>query len=156
MMKKLFLSISLFAGTMLALTGCGGIDTVETIDDRPIIQFDAASIISSAHDHQIKMLTLSSVPTDVVAISGAVKELQGMQADNDIYSTELEELRHEDSSADEFKDLVVEYLEVENAYIDQTIEALYGGGTSRPSRFSMESLYSRANAQISDFRYEPK
>jgi hypothetical protein len=156
MMKKLLLSVSLFAGTMMALSACGGVGTVEPVDDRPVIHFDAASIILSARDHQIKMLTLSSVPTDVVAISGAVKELQGMQTDNDIYSTELEELRHEDSSADEFKDLVVEYLEAENAYINQTIEALYGGGTSRPSRFSMESLYSRANAQISDFRDEPK
>lgn len=156
MMKKLLLSVALFAGAMLALTGCGGTDTVETIDDRPVIHFDASSIISSARDHQIKMLTLSSVPTDVVAISGAVKELQGMQADNDIYSTELEGLQHEDSSAVQFKDLIVEYLEAENAYIDQTIEALYGGGTSRPSRFSMESLYSRINAKVSDFRYEPK
>ncbi len=156
MMKKLLLSVALFAGAMLALTGCGGTDTVETIDDRPVIHFDAGSIISSARDHQIKMLTLSSVPTDVVAISGAVKELQGMQADNDIYSTELEGLQHEDSSAVQFKDLVVEYLEAENAYIDQTIEALYGGGSSRPSRFSMESLYSRINAKVSDFRYEPK
>lgn len=155
-MKKLLLFLSLFAGTTMTLTGCGGMGTVETIDDRPLIHFDAASIISSARDHQIKMLTLSSVPTDVVAISGAVKELQGMQADNDIYSTELEGLRHEDSSAVQFKDLVVEYLEAENAYIDQTIEALYGGGTSRPSRFSMESLYSRINANVSDFRYEPK
>lgn len=136
------------------LTGCVG--TVETIDDRPVIHFDAASIISAARDHQIKMLTLSSIPTDVVAISGAVKELQGMQADNDIYSTELEELRHEDSSADEFKDLVGEYLEAENAYIDQTIEALYGGDTSRPSRFSMDTLYSQSNAKVSEFRYEPK
>lgn len=136
------------------LTGCVG--TVETIDDRPVIHFDAASIISAARDHQIKMLTLSSIPTDVVAISGAVKELQGMQADNDIYSTELEELRHEDSSADEFKDLVGEYLVAENAYIDQTIEALYGGGTSRPSRFSMDTLYSQSNAKVSEFRYEPK
>ncbi len=156
MMKKLLLSVALFAGAMLALTGCGGTDTVETIDDRPVIHFDAGSIISSARDHQIKMLTLSSVPTDVVAISGAVKELQGMQADNDTYLAELEGLRHEDSSADEFKDLVVEYLEAENAYIDQTIEALYGGGSSRPSRFSMESLYSRINTNVSDFRYEPK
>lgn len=156
MMKKLLLSVALFAGAMLALTGCEGTDTVETIDDRPVIHFDAGSIISSARDHQIKMLTLSSVPTDVVAISGAVKELQGMQADNDTYLAELEDMRHEDSSADEYKDLVVEYLEAENVYIDQTIEALYGGDTSRPSRFSMESLYSRANAQISDFRYEPK
>lgn len=155
-MKKLLLFLSLFAGTTMTLTGCGGMGTVETIDDRPLIHFDAASIISSARDHQIKMLTLSSVPTDVVAISGAVKELQGMQADNDIYSTELEGLQHEDSSAVQFKDLVVEYLEAENAYIDQTIEALYGGGTSRPSRFSMESLYSRINANVSDFRYEPK
>lgn len=130
--------------------------TVETIDDRPVIHFDAASIISSGRDHQIKMLTLSSVPTDVVEVSGAVRELQGMQADNDTYLAELEDMRHEDSSADEYKDLVVEYLEAENVYIDQTIEALYGGDTSRPSRFSMESLYSRANAQISDFRYEPK
>ena len=129
--------------------------TVETIDDRPVIHFDAASIISSARDHQIKMLTLSSVPTDVVAISGAVKELQGMQADNDTYLAELEGLQHEVSAADEYKDLVVEYLEAENAYIDQTIEDLYGGGTSRPSRFSMESLYSRINANVSDFRYEP-
>lgn len=110
-MKKLLLSLSLFAGTTMTLTGCGGMGTVETIDDRPVVHFDAASIISSARDHQIKMLTLSSVPTDVVAISGAVKELQGMQADNDMYSTELEGLRHEDSSADEFKNLVVEYLE---------------------------------------------
>ncbi|KAB2861246.1 MAG: hypothetical protein F9K39_13715 [Exiguobacterium chiriqhucha] len=155
-MKKLLLSLSLFAGTTMNLTGCGGMGTVETIDDRPVIHFDAASIISSARDHQIKMLTLSSVPTDVVAISGAVKELQGMQADNDMYLSELKGMQHEESAADEFKDLVVEYLEAENAYIIQTIEALYGGGTSRPSRFSMESLYSRANAQISDFRYEPK
>ncbi|KGI84816.1 hypothetical protein JY98_00765 [Exiguobacterium mexicanum] len=155
-MKKLLLFLSLFAGTTMTLTGCGGMGTVETIDDRPLIHFDAASIISSARDHQIKMLTLSSVSTDVVAISGAVKELQGMQADNDIYSTELEGLQHEDSSAVQFKDLVVEYLEAENAYIDQTIEALYGGGSSRPSRFSMESLYSRINANVSDFRYEPK
>lgn len=156
MMKKLLLSVSLFAGTMMALSACGGMGTVETIDDRPVIHFNAASIISSGRDHQIKMLTLSSVPTDVVEVSGAVRELQGMQADNDTYLAELEDMRHEDSSADEYKDLVVEYLEAENVYIDQTIEALYGGDTSRPSRFSMESLYSRANAQISDFRYEPK
>lgn len=155
-MKKLLLSVSLFAGTTMGLSACGSTGTVETIDDRPVIHFDAASIISSARDHHIKMLTLSSVPTDVVAISRAVKELQGMQADNDIYSTELEGLQHEDSSAVQFKDLVVEYLEAENAYIDQTIEALYGGGSSRPSRFSMESLYSRINANVSDFRYEPK
>lgn len=154
-MKKLLLSVSLFAGTMI-LSACGGTGTVETIDDRPVVHFDAASIISSARDHQIKMLTLSSVPTDVVAISGAVNELQGMQADNDTYLSELEGLQHEDSSADEFKDLVVEYLEAESAYIDQTIEALYGGGTSRPSRFSMESLYSRTNVKVSDFRYEAK
>lgn len=156
MMKKLLLSVALFAGTMMALSACGGMGTVETIDDRPVIHFDAASIISSARDHQIKMLTLSSVPTDVVAISGAVKELQGMQADNDTYLAELEGLQHEVSASDEYKDLVVEYLEAENAYIDQTIEALYGGGSSRPSRFSMESLYSRTNAKVSDFRYEPK
>ncbi|WP_214825086.1 hypothetical protein [Exiguobacterium sp. s28] len=155
-MKKLLLSVALFAGTMMALSACGGMGTVETIDDRPVIHFDAASIISSARDHQIKMLTLSSVPTDVVAISGAVKELQGMQADNDTYLAELEGLQHEVSASDEYKDLVVEYLEAENAYIDQTIEALYGGGSSRPSRFSMESLYSRTNAKVSDFRYEPK
>jgi|GEM_PF-7064739 len=154
MMKKLLLSISLFAGTIMPLSACVG--TVEPVDDRPVIHFDAASIMSSARDHQIKMLTLSSVPTDVVAITGAVRELQGMQADNDTYLAELEGLPHEDSSADEFKDLVVEYVEAENAYIDQTIEALYGGGTSRPSRFSMESLYSRANAKVSEFRYEPK
>ncbi|WP_138859802.1 hypothetical protein [Exiguobacterium mexicanum] len=156
MRKKLLLSVSLFAGAMLALTGCGGTDTVETIDDRPVIHFDAGSIISSARDHQIKMLTLSSVPTDVVAISGAVKELQGMQADNDTYLAELEDMRHEDSSADEFKDLVVKYLEAENAYIDQTIENVYAGSISLPSRFSMDTLYSRTNAKVSDFRYEPK
>ncbi|TCI72209.1 hypothetical protein EVJ22_06000 [Exiguobacterium sp. SH0S7] len=155
-MKKLLLSVSLFAGTTMALTGCGGNGTVETIDDRPVIHFDATSIISSARDHQIKMLTLSSVPTDVVAVSGAVKELQGLKADNDMYLAELEGLQHEDSAADELKDLVVEYLEAENSYIDQTIEKLYGGGTNRPNRFSMETLYSRANAKISDFRYEPK
>ena len=140
---------------MLTLTACGGTDTVETIDNRPVVHFDAASIISTARDHQIKMLTLSSIPTDVVAISGAVRELQGVQVDNETYVAELEGLRHENSSADEFKDLVVEYLEAENAYINQTIEALYGGDTSRPSRFSMESLYSRVNAKVSEFRYEP-
>ncbi|MCT4783290.1 MULTISPECIES: hypothetical protein [Exiguobacterium] len=138
---------------MLTLTACGGTDTVETIDNRPVVHFDAASIISTARDHQIKMLTLSSIPTDVVAISGAVRELQGVQVDNETYVAELEGLRHENSSADEFKDLVVEYLEAENAYINQTIEALYGGDTSRPSRFSMESLYSRVNAKVSEFRY---
>lgn len=154
-MKKLLLSLSLFAGTMI-LSACVRTDTVETIDDRPVIHFDAASIISSARDHYIKMLTLSSVPTDVVAVSGAVQELQGMKADNDTYLSELEGLQQEDSSADEFKGLMIEYLEAENVYIDQTIEALYGGGTSRPSRFSMESLYSRTSAKVSDFRYEAK
>lgn len=156
MMKKLLLSVFLFAGTTMALTGCGGMGTVETIDDRRVIHFDAASILSSARDHQGKMLALSSVPTDVVAISGAVKELQRMQADNDRFLVELEGVQHKDTSADEYKDLFIEYLEAENVYIDQTIEALYGGDTSRPSRFSMESLYSRANEKVSEFRYEPK
>ncbi|TCI65750.1 hypothetical protein [Exiguobacterium sp. SH0S2] len=155
-MKKLLLSVSLFAGATMALTGCGGMGTVETIDDRPVIHFDASSIISSARDHQTKMLMLSSMPTDIVAISGAVKELQGMKADTDKYLAELERLQHEDPSADEFKDIVVEYLEAENTYINQTIEELYGGGTNSPSRFSMETLYSRASAKVSDFRYEPK
>lgn len=155
-MKKLLLFLSLFAGTTMTLTGCGGMGTVETIDDRPLIHFDAASIISSARDHQIKMLTLSSVSTDVVAISGAVKELQGMQADNDTYLAELEGLQHELSASDEYKDLVVEYLEAENAYIDQTIENVYAGSISLPNRFSMDTLYSRANDQVSEFRYDPK
>ncbi len=156
MMKKLLLSVALFAGAMLALTGCGGTDTVETIDDRPVIHFDAGSIISSARDHQIKMLTLSSIPRDDVNVPGAVEELQGMQADNDMYLAELEGLQHKVSAADEYKDLVVEYLEAENAYIDQTIENVHAGSISLPSRFSMDTLYSRTNAKVSDFRYEPK
>lgn len=155
-MKKLLLSVSLFAGALLALTGCGGTGTVKTIDDRPVIHFDAASIISSARDHHIKMLTLSSIPRDDVNVPGAVEELQGMQADNDTYLAELEGLQHEDSATDEYKDLVVEYLEAENAYIDQTIKNVYAGSISLPSRFSMDTLYSRANDKVSDFRYEPK
>lgn len=140
----------------MALSACGGMGTVETIDDRPVIHFDASSIISSARDHQTKMLTLSSMPTDIVAISGAVKELQGMKADNDMYLTELKSLRHDESSTEEFKELVIEYLEEENSYIDQKIEDLYAGSMSGPSRFSMEALYSRANAKVSDFQYKPK
>lgn len=156
MMKKLLLSVSLFTGTTMALTGCGQMDTVETTDDRPIIHFDAASIISSARDHQIKILTLSSVPTDVVAVSRAVEQLQGMKTENTTYLAELEGLQHNDPSADEFKDLVIEYLEEESAYIDQKIEDLYADGASRSSRLSMETLYSRANMKEADFRHEPK
>ena len=156
MMKKLLLSVSLFAGTTMGLSACGSTGTVETIDDRPVIHFDAASIISSARDHQIKMLTLSSIPRDDVNVPGAVEELQGMQADNDTYLAELEGLQHEVSAADEYKDLVVEYLEAENAYINQTIENVHAGSISLPSRFSMDTLYSRANDQVSEFRYDPK
>ncbi|UTT42124.1 hypothetical protein [Exiguobacterium aurantiacum] len=155
-MKKLLLSVSLFAGTMMTLSACAGTETVETIDTRPVIHFDAASIISSARDHHIKMLTLSSIPRDDVNVPGAVEELQGMQADNDTYLAELEGLQHEYSAADEYKDLVVEYLEAENAYIDQTIENVHAGSISLPSRFSMDTLYSRTNAKVSEFRYEPK
>ncbi|TCI31524.1 hypothetical protein EVJ33_00145 [Exiguobacterium sp. SL-10] len=155
-MKKLLLSVSLFAGATIALTGCGDTATVEPVDDRPVIHFDAASILSSARDHHIKMLTLSSIPRDDVNVPGAVEELKGMRAGNDTYLAELEGLQHEDSATDEYKDLVVEYLEAENAYIDQTIENVYAGSISLPSRFSMDTLYSRANDKVSDFRYEPK
>lgn len=155
-MKKLVLIASLFAGSTIVLDGCGVPTTVEPIDERPAIHFDAASIMSSGRDHQIKMLTLSSVPTDIVEVSGAVRELQGMKAENDTYVDELKSLRHDEPSAEEFKALVIEYLEDENSYINRTIEELYSGGTSRPSRFSMETLYSRVNAKVSDFRYEPK
>lgn len=155
-MKKLLLYVSLLIGTTMALTGCGVPTTVEPIDERPAIHFDAASVLSSGRDHQIKMLTLSSVPTDIVEVSGAVRELQGMKVENDTYVGELKSLRHDEPSAEEYKALVIEYLEEENSYINRTIEELYSGGTSRPSRFSMETLYSRANAKVSDFRYEPK
>ncbi|TCI23516.1 hypothetical protein [Exiguobacterium sp. SL-9] len=155
-MKKLLLSVSLFAGTMMPLSACGGVGTVEPVDDRPIIHFDAASIISAARDHYLKMLTLSSIPRDDVNVPGAIEELQAMRADNDTYLAELKDMRHEDSSADEYKDLIVEYLEAENVYIDQTIENVYAGSISLPNRFSMDTLYSRTNAKVSEFRYEPK
>ncbi len=156
MMKKLLLSVSLFAGTMMPLSACGGVGTVEPVDDRPIIHFDAASIISAARDHHLKMLTLSSIPRDDVNVPGAIEELQAMRADNDTYLAELKGLQHEDSSADEYKDLVFEYLEVENVYINQTIENVYAESISLPNRFSMDTLYSRTNAKVSEFRYEPK
>ncbi|MCC5892536.1 hypothetical protein [Exiguobacterium sp.] len=155
-MKKLLLIASLFAGSTMALSACGETHTVEMMDDRPVVHFDAASIISSARDHHIKMVMLSSIPRDDVNVPGAIEELEGMQANNNMYLAELQGLQHENAAADEYKDWVIEYLEVENVYIEQTIENVSAGSVSLPNRFWMDTLYSRTHAKVSEFRYEPK
>lgn len=140
---------------MLTLTACGGTDTVETIDNRPVVHFDAASIISTARDHHIKMVMLSSIPTDDVNVPGAIEALEGMRTSNNAYIAELQGLQHEDSTADAYRDGVIEYLEVENVYIKETIENVSARSVSLPNRFWMDTLYSRTNAKVSAFRYEP-
>lgn len=140
---------------MLTLTACGGTDTVETIDNRPVVHFDAASIISTARDHHIKMVMLSSIPTDDVNVPGAIEALEGMRTSNNAYITELQGLQHEDSTADAYRDGVIEYLEVENVYIKETIENMSARSVGLPNRFWMDTLYSRTNAKVSAFRYEP-
>lgn len=153
-MKKLLLFVLLLTGTIV-LNGCTTMTSTNISDDRPVIHFDATSILSLGRDHQIKMLMLSSVPTDSVAVSDANEELHVMKADNTKHLEEMTILQHGEPAAEEFKTLVIDYLEVENAYIDKKIESLYSDNVRHPSRFSMETLYSRADAELPNFRYEP-
>ncbi|MGE6556598.1 hypothetical protein [Exiguobacterium artemiae] len=153
-MKKLLLFVVLLTGTIV-LNGCTTMTSTKISDDRPVIHFDATSIVSLGRDHQVKMLMLSSIPTDSVAVSNANDELHVMKADNNMHLEEMAILQHDEPAAEEFKTLVIDYLEVENAYIDKKIESLYSDNVRHPSRFSMETLYSRADAELPNFRYEP-
>ncbi|WP_214817570.1 hypothetical protein [Exiguobacterium sp. s59] len=82
---------------------------------------------------------------DNVDVAGAVEELEGFKAENDAYLEELNGMKHQEATSDEYKMLLIEYLQEENAYIDKTIEAVYAKELSRASRFSLETLYARAN-----------
>lgn len=155
-MKKMFVTLILMTTMMMSLIGCGATSSTEEMDPRPVISFDAGTILADAQNHQIKMLMLSSVPMDNVDLTGAVEELEGFKAENDAYLDELNELKHKEATSEEYKMLLIEYLQEENAYIDKTIEAVYAKEISRPSRFSLETLYARANEKIARFRYEPK
>lgn len=155
-MKKMFVTLILMTTMMMSLIGCGATSSTEEMDPRPVISFDAGTILADAQNHQIKMLMLSSVPMDNVDLTGAVEELEGFKAENDAYLDELNELKHKEATSEEYKMLLIEYLHEENAYIDKTIEAVYAKEISRPSRFTLETLYARANEKIARFRYEPK
>ncbi|WP_214698545.1 MULTISPECIES: hypothetical protein [unclassified Exiguobacterium] len=155
-MKKMFITLILMTTMMMSLIGCGATSSTEEMYPRPVISFDAGTILADAQNHQIKMLMLSSVPMDNVDVTGAVEELEGFKAKNDAYLDELNELKHKEATSEEYKMLLIEYLQEENAYIDKTIEAVYAKEISRPSRFSLETLYARANEKIARFRYEPK
>ncbi|WP_214819888.1 MULTISPECIES: hypothetical protein [unclassified Exiguobacterium] len=155
-MKRVLIILLLIFTMMMSLIGCGATSSTEEVDPRPVISFDAGTILADAQNHQIKMLMLSSLPMDNVDVPGAVDELEGFKAENDAYLDELNELKHKEATSEEYKMLLIEYLQEENAYIDKTIEAVYAKELSRPSRFSLETLYARANEKIARFRYEPK
>lgn len=155
-MKKMFVTLIVMTVMMISLIGCDSTSSTEEVDSRPVISFDAGTILADAQNHQIKMLMLSSLPMDNVDVPGAVDELEGFKAENDAYLDELNELKHKEATSEEYKMLLIEYLQEENAYIDKTIEAVYAKELSLPSRFSLETLYARANEKIARFRYEPK
>ncbi|WP_214795039.1 MULTISPECIES: hypothetical protein [unclassified Exiguobacterium] len=155
-MKRVLIILLLIFTMMMSLIGCGATSSTEEVDPRPVIAFDAGTILADAQNHQIKMLMLSSISMDNVDVAGAVEELEGFKAENDAYLEELNGMKHQEATSDEYKMLLIEYLQEENAYIDKTIEAVYAKELSRPSRFSLETLYARANEKIARFRYEPK
>lgn len=155
-MKKLLLMVSLITGTAVALAGCGDSTTVESYEDKPAIHFDAGYIISSVSDNLMQILGLTVDTTDVVEVSAAVNDLQSMKTNNDTYLAELEGLQHDDPAAEEYKNLVVEYLQEQNLYIEGTIENLYSGNTNLPDETYMRELGTSANEQLSEFRYEEK
>lgn len=155
-MKRILVTFILMTIIMISLIGCDSISSTEEVDPRPVISFDAGTILEDAQNHQIKMLMLSSLPMDNVDVTGAVKELEGFKAENDVYLDELDGLKHKDATSEDYKMLLMEYLQEENSYVDKTIEAVYAKELSRPSRFSLETLYARANEKIGRFRYEPK
>ncbi len=155
-MKKTVISILLMIVSVVFLIGCNATSSTEEVDPRPVISFDAGTILGDAQNHQIKMLMLSSLPMDNVDIAGAVEELEGFKAENDVYLDKLNRLKHKDETSEDYKILLMEYLQEENDYIDKTIEAVYAKEISRPSRFSLETLYARANEKVARFRYEPK
>lgn len=79
-----------------------------------------------------------------------------MRVNNNLYLNELKVLQHDDSSSEEYKSLIIDYLIEENSYIDKRIKGLHSGSKNLPSQFYMETLYLRAHAEVSDFRYESK
>lgn len=155
-MKRILVTLLLMTAMMISLIGCNATSSTEEVNPRPVISFDAATILADAQNHQIKMLMLSSLPMDNVDIAGAVEELEGFKAENDVYLDKLNALKHKDETSEDYKRLLMEYLQEENDYIDKTIEAVYAKEISRPSRFSLETLYARANEKVARFRYEPK
>ncbi|WP_214884107.1 MULTISPECIES: hypothetical protein [unclassified Exiguobacterium] len=155
-MNRILVTLFLMTAMMMSLIGCGATSSTEEIDSRPVISFDAGTILAEAQNHQIKMLMLSSLPMDTVDVAGAVEELDGFKVENDIYLDELNGLKQKEATSEDYKMLLMEYLQEENDYIDKTIEAVYAKDLSRPSRFSMKTLYAGANEKIARFRYEPK
>ncbi|MEJ6528623.1 hypothetical protein [Exiguobacterium sp. USCH10] len=155
-MKRILVTLLLMTAMMISLIGCNATSSTEEVDPRPVISFDAGTILGDAQNHQIKMLMLSSLPMDNIDIAGAVEELEGFKAENDVYLDKLNRLKHKDETSEDYKILLMEYLQEENDYIDKTIEAVYAKEISRPSRFSLETLYARANEKVARFRYDPK
>lgn len=125
-MKKILLFTIVLIG-QITLNGCSNLNISEVVDDRPVIHFDAASIMDHARNHQVKMLMLSSLPIDSVSVHNAIESLQNMKVNNNLYLNELKVLQHDDSSSEEYKSLIIDYLIEENSYIDKRIKGLHSG-----------------------------
>lgn len=160
-MKKIALTFSLVTGSTVMLTGCGESTATEIYEDKPAIHFDVTHITSTLSDNLIYVLghvplidaedsTIATDPDEIIT------ELESKRADNDMYLSELEGLQHEDPAAEEYKKLVIEYLQEQNLYIDGTLESIKSGSTDLPDDTYMQELGSLANEQMSDFRYEEK
>lgn len=160
-MKKIVLTISLITASTVTLTGCGESSTLETYDEKPAIHFDTGYILSTLSDNLIYIL--GHVPlidsqdtTTSTDVDEIITELKSRRTDNDMYLSELEGLQHKEPDAEEYKNLVIEYLQEQNLYIDGTFESIKSGSTDLPDETYMQELGSLANEQMSDFRYEVK
>lgn len=160
-MKKIALTISLIMGSTVTLAGCEESTAFDTYDDKPAIHFDAGYIVSTLYDNLIYILGhVPLIDTQDTATSTDVEEiiveLESKRADNDMYLSELEGLQHNDSTAEEYKSLMIEYLHEQNLYIDGTLESIRSGSTDLPDETYMQELGTAANEQLSEFRYEEK
>lgn len=160
-MKKIALTFSLITGSTVTLMGCGESSTFEANDEKPAIHFDGGYIISTLSDNLIYVnghVPLIDAEDSTIATDSdeIITELESKRADNDMYLSELEGLQHEDPAAEEYKNLVIEYLQEQNLYIDGTLESIKSGSTDLPDDTYMQELGSLANEQMSDFRYEEK
>lgn len=91
-----------------------------------------------------------------VSVEEVIEELESKRADNNTYLDELELLHHEDPTAEEYNQQIIEYVQMQNLYIDETLQSIKSGSDNLPDASYIQELGSLVNEQISDFRYEEK